>query len=298
MIMPYLFLVLAQFMVGIIIVSTKYLTPYFPSMSLLAIRFTLSTLLLLALHSITTSARETLRNLKDINKKDWSLIILQGLCAGLFFNVLILWGLHYTSANVAGIITSVLPALIALLSWVILKQQFSAQKGLCVLFASIGLIIIGFNELKGTAIHHSMFGNILIMGALLPEAAYYILSKLYPNRLPVFLISAILNGVNAICLFPFLVLHFNFNLLRIPIFAWFILLVLSISTGFFYVFWYRGSHEVDAIAASLSTALMPIATVVVAWLTLGEFINGMQLIGMFFVMMSIVVYTFSWGRKD
>jgi drug/metabolite transporter (DMT)-like permease len=293
MAIPYIFLVLAQFMVGISIVSTKYLAPSVPAFFLLTIRFALATIILLILHGCTQTSKETFKNLRSLNKRDWVFIVAQGLCAGVFFNVLMLWGLNYTSANVAGIITSVLPALIALMSWIILKQRFSAQKGLCILFASIGLIIIGYDELNASSVQNSMFGNIIIFCALLPEAAYYILSKVHGIRLPVFLISALLNGINTVCLIPLMALKLDWSVLQLSGFEWLILIILSIATGFFYVFWYMGSHKVDVIAASLSTALMPIATVLVAWLSLGEMINMMQLIGMIFVMISIVVYTFT-----
>lgn len=293
MVMPYLFLVLAQLMVGISIVSAKYLAPSVPAIFLLGIRFGLATVILLVIHGFTETSKKSFQHLQKLNKKDWTFLIVQGLCAGVLFNSLMLWGLNYTSANVAGIITSVLPALIAVLSWIILKERISGQKGLCILLATVGLMVIGFDELKGPSTNQSFFGNFIIFCALFPEATYYILSKLHGNRLPIFLVSALLNLVNAILLLPLALVKIDWHSLHLSALGWFVLIALSIATGFFYVFWYLGSHKVDAMAASLSTALMPIATVLVAWLTLGEIINGMQLMGMSFVMISIVVYTFS-----
>ncbi|MBS0359609.1 MAG: EamA family transporter, partial [Proteobacteria bacterium] len=57
------------------------------------------------------------------------------------------------------------------------------------------------------------------------------------------------------------------------------------------VFWYFGSHKVDGIMASLSTAVMPVLTVIIAWITLGEVIGLAQFIGMFFVISSVVLYS-------
>lgn len=289
----YVFLILAQLMVGISIVSTKYLVPYVPMVFLLAVRFGLATVILFVLHGFTNAAKTTVSDLQKLTKKDWIFIIIQGLCAGVFFNSLMLWGLNYTSANVAGIITSVLPALIAVLSSIVLKEHLSGKKAFCILFATIGLMIIGLNELKGSSNNHSLHGDFIIFCALLPEAGYYILSKLHPTRLPVFLISALLNSVNAICLLPLAFIQVEQHLLHISDLQWFVLILLSIVTAFFYIFWYLGSRKVDGMTASLSTTLMPIATVIVAWLTLGEFINVIQLIGMGCVMASIVAYTFS-----
>ena len=200
-----------------------------------------------------------------------------------------LTGLNYTDANVAGIITSALPALIAIMSWFILKEKISAQKALCIVFATIGLVIIAYDKLNGLTISHSFFGDSLVLLALLPEATYYVLCKLYANRLPLFLTSALLNGINAILLLPVLyIIHWepaNINMV-----SWFTLFVIGLSSGLFYVFWFVGAQHVDGIMASLSTAAMPIATVILAWIILGEDLSLPELAGMGLVLFSIILY--------
>jgi len=111
-----------------------------------------------------------------------------------------LTGLNYTDANVAGIITSALPALIAIMSWFILQEKISAQKVLCVIFATMGLVTIAYDKLHGLSECHSFIGDSMVLLALLPEASYYVLCKLYTNRLPLFLTSSLLNGINALLL--------------------------------------------------------------------------------------------------
>jgi len=56
------------------------------------------------------------------------------------------------------------------------------------------------------------------------------------------------------------------------------------------VFWFLGTQHVDGIMASLSTAIMPIATVVLAWIILGEELNSLELAGMGLVIFSIILY--------
>ena len=46
--------------------------------------------------------------------------------------------------------------------------------------------------------------------------------------------------------------------------GWFIVFILGLSSGLFYVFWYQGCQKVDGVMASLSTAVMPVATVILA----------------------------------
>ncbi|KTD32896.1 transmembrane protein [Legionella nautarum] len=284
------FLILAQTMVGLNIVFSKCLVSSLPLLFMLTLRFGLAALILLPLHWLTPAKQFSLRHyFLELTQRDWYFIIAQALTAGVLFNCLMLLGLHYTDANVAGIITSALPAIIALMSWVILREKISKKKGLCILFATLGLVVIAWDKWQGLGASHSFFGDVIVLLSLLPEATYYILCKLHSNKLPVFLISSLINGINALILLPFN----NFaslNSLTLTPWIWLILVTLGLSSGLFYVFWYFGVRQVDGIMASLSTAVMPVATVILAWLILGEQLSALQCTGMGLVILSIAIY--------
>ena len=283
-------LILAQTMVGINIVTSKLLLSSIPILFLLAIRFALATVILLPLHWLTPAKKITVKNhFSSIQQKDWIFIFAQALSAGILFNCLMLLGLNYTDANVAGIITSALPAIIAIMSWLILGETISAKKSLCVGFATLGLIVIAYDKLRGIGATHSLLGDSIVLLSLLPEAAYYVLCKLHSNRLPVFLTSALLNGINALLLLPAM-FFFHWDTLSVDSISWLILFVLGLSSGLFYVFWFIGSQWVDGILASLSTAVMPVATVIIAWILLGEHLTELQSAGMGLVILSIAIY--------
>ena len=191
----------------------------------------------------------------------------------------------------AGIITSSLPALIAIGCWIFLKEKFTLKKIICVGFATLGLIVISGSKFGNHAKESaSLLGIFLIFIALIPEASYYVLTKLQANRLPIFLMSAIINLINAVILVPIMMIHHDYQLLSFSIFDLLILIIISMSSGLFYVFWYLGSEKVDMLMASLATAVMPISTVLIAWLTLGETIDWPTLAGMTLVILSIITY--------
>lgn len=286
-----LFLFLAQTMVGVNIVTSKLLLSSLPVLILLEIRFLLATLVLLPLHWTSPASRKKslIACFRELKCKDWLFLLGQALSAGVLFNALMLTGLNYTDANVAGIITSALPAIIAILSWLILSEKISAEKALCVVFATLGLVIIAYGKLQGIGQSHSFFGDSIVLLALLPEASYYVLCKMYANRLPLFLTSALLNGINAVLLLPVLFLV-PWEPTHISMVTWVILFIIGLSSGLFYVFWFIGAKHVDGIMASLSTAIMPIATVILAWIVLGEGLTLWELAGMGLVLFSIVLY--------
>ena len=285
-----LLLCTAQVLVGSNIVFSKFVLTSIPILLLLILRFAFAAAVLFPLHWLTAARRLPLRHhFAQLQKKDWLFILAQSLTAGFLFNCFMLLGLSYTDANVAGIITSALPAIIAVMSWVILGEKISAKKSFCVLFATGGLLIIASDKLLGNTVKHSFLGDFFVFISLLPEATYYVLCKLHANRLPVFLTSSLLNGISMmmlILLLPFT----SWQACAISLQDWFIIFILGLSSGLFYVCWFFGSQWVDGIMASLSTAVMPVAAVVMAWLLLGESLSVLEFTGMSLVLFSIIIY--------
>lgn len=281
---------MAQTLVGLNIVISKFIVATIPVTLLLLIRFAIASVILLPLHWLTDARKTSLKDhFKQLQGRDWLFIIAQGICAGFLFNVLMLTGLNYTDANIAGIITSALPAIIAIMSWLILKEKISAQKSLCILFATAGLIAIAYDKLQTVGTGHSFLGDFIVLISLLPEATYYVLCKIYPNRLPIFITSSLLNALNTILLIP--VLFFvSYDPQAFTGLAWLIIFITGSSSGLFYVLWFIGSKSVDGMTASLSTAIMPVSAVVIAWFVLGEDLSLMEGVGMGLVIFSIFLY--------
>lgn len=282
----YLLLILAQLMVGICIVTQKALLASFPITTILFIRFTSGFVFLLLLHKVFFGG--FFAPLKQLKRIDWLFIFFQAVFAGALFNILLLLGMHYTSASIAAIITSALPAIVAIFSIIFLKEKITFFTILCILFTIGGLVIINLHNLFNTN-NNSLLGDFIVLLSLLPEAGYYILSKIHENKLPVFLVSALMNGINIPLFLLFLFIpsqhlggYFSFKIVLL-------FLVVGISSALFYVFWYLGYKRVSGSSAGLTTAFMPIATLLVAFIFLGETISLLQLVGMIFVILSIFV---------
>ena len=203
-----LWLSLAQIMVAVNIVMSKSLLDTIPVLIMMTIRFSIATFVLIPLHWLTPERKQPcLSYFTALNRKDWIFLIAQALSAGVLFNCLMLTGLHATDANVAGIITSALPAMIALFSWLFLKESISFKKLSCILLATMGLLVIAFDKFTTVGKNHSFFGDAIVFIALIPEAGYYILTKIHTSKLPVFLTSSLLNGINALILLPIALLR-------------------------------------------------------------------------------------------
>ncbi|MDF1759047.1 MAG: DMT family transporter [Coxiellaceae bacterium] len=289
----YVYLVLAQLMVGVNIVASKYLLQDISVTFLLMARFWLAAVWLFAVYYLQPKRmRQRQQSAHAFQKKDFTYLILQSLCAGALFNLLLLTGLQYTSASVAGIITSAIPAMVAIFSVVLLRERLNKIAILSVVLAFMGLVIInlhGFHVGRGS----NLKGSLIIVLSLLPESLYYVLCKIHQVRMPLILLAAWINLINGIVVLPLLVVHPDAMNVHLSLMSWLVVLVVlvvTLSTALFYAFWYMGCGGVQASLAGMFTAIMPIATLLLSWLFLSEVITLLQAAGMLLVIGSIFLY--------
>ena len=108
-------------------------------------------------------------------------------------------------------------------------------------------------------------------------------------KLPLFILSSVFNAINALVLIVFACIV-HVNLPQNIGFNGLLLILLGITSALFFVLFYLGSQRVDGLMASLSTAVMPVATVILAWLMLGEELTFLQALGMGMIICSIIIY--------
>lgn len=284
---PLLLLFLAQGCVGINIVLSKGLVDHINPLIIMTIRFSLASLFM----SLLLLRSDEIQKLNfRLSLMDWLVLLAKGVGAGLFFNLLMLRGLHFTNANSAGLITSLLPAIVICLNIFLFKQKLNKNILIAIMISIAGLIFINL-EAFGAHSKNALLGNFFIFLALLPEGLYYTLSKYCPtSKVPPITNAILLNILNL----PFLCMMIVF----IPISAWhnitwhdgMVLAIIGLATGFFFLCWQRGIEYVDAAYTALATAFMPLTTVILAWILLGEVLTPIKFIGMLFVIVSILYY--------
>ncbi len=288
--MYYLLLFLSQAMVGFNIVGSKHLLATMSPAFILLVRFAIASVFLSLIHIVQCRGQfsQELQRIKALQRRDWLFIIAQAFCAGVLFNYLLYLGLHFTTAAMAGVITSALPALIAIMSIIFLREKMTLFSLLCVIFAVLGLLIININNLD-IGNQHGLIGDAIVLLALLPEAGYYVLSKAYRNHLPTFLISAMMCIINLPAILVLLTFTGHLSMPELTGLNMLIAIGLGVATAMFYVFWYIACKHVSGLTAGLFTATMPIATLIIAWIFLGETLSVVQSIGMVLVIISILI---------
>lgn len=286
----YIELALAMSFLGVNVVAGKFLVTSFPIFLLLGIRFLIGTLTFLPiLYMQAGSLRITQHSHRSVKPNEWTILFLQAFFGALLFNLFMLYGLRYSTATAAGILTSTTPAFTALLSFLFLAEKISSKKLFAIGAAILGIAIINLSASGAAVLRWDILGNMLILLAVIAGAFLTIFIKLGSNRLTSLGMALVFNAFGFLLLLPFAVwdaLHYSYVNHSSTFYALIILYSVSGSV-LFPILWNRGISVVPASTASLFSGIMPISTAFLAYSFLGESLTLMQALGMGFVLFAI-----------
>ncbi|WP_373237399.1 DMT family transporter [Cohaesibacter celericrescens] len=291
--LAYLALATAMILTGINVALGKIIVTEMPPASFAMLRFVLASACLVPLAMTEKGARASLLAL---TKRQWFEIFLLSLFGVVGFTTLMLIGIQYTSAINAGIIASSLPAIIALLSWLVLREYVSPRKALSVALAVVGIACINLAtpETSAGSSHvwsQTLLGNGLILAAVTSEAIFAILTRRYANMIPPWTLTMIVHLLAIPITLPVLMRQDGGWVIPQANASFWLLAVYYIITASvvsFYL-WCVGIKSVSASSSALFTALVPTSTLLVAVFALGEKLIMLQIVGLIAVLASLFI---------
>jgi drug/metabolite transporter (DMT)-like permease len=215
-----------------------------------------------------------------------------------------LYGVSMTSAVSAGVIMATIPAVVALLSWVFLKERIGWRVGAAVACGAmgIGLFALSKTELPAQAgqgsgatsgIQQAFIGNLLIFAAVICEASYAVIGKKLTGVLSPKRITALVNLWGFILMTPFGIYaawHFDFG--SVGGGSWVLLVFYALAASVWTVWlWMTGLHSVPAARAGVFTVMLPISAALVGVVALGESLNGVQLLAFGIALIGVLLAT-------
>ena len=226
----------------------------------------------------------------------WRPLALKALLGVVLFRVFLFYGLPLTSAASAGILTSSVPAVSALLAWLVLRERLTGRGALGVLLAGLGVLVLTVPGTSGAAGPLPLLGNALVLGAVVGEASWNVLSKLSGARLSPL---AATTWVSLLALLMFLplatvqALHFDFG--RLSLWAWLAILYYALgATVLAYLLWFAGVRRVRASTAVVYTGWLPVSAVALSALVLREPLTPWHALGLGLVLCATLVF----ARKE
>ena len=229
------------------------------------------------------------------------LLFLESFLGNFLFSICMLYGVSMTSAVSAGVIMATIPAMVALLSWALLKESISPRIVLAVACAAlgIGLLALSRHEAQGNAATTSAdagrvwLGNLLVFGAVVCEAFYTVIGKKLSSTVSPKRISALINLCGFLLMTPlglYTALHFDFGAVQLS--SWLLLVFYALAASVWSVWlWMTGTRHVPAAHAGAFTVLLPIAAALVGVLVLGERLSGIQLLAFAIALAGVLLAT-------
>ncbi|CAG9176208.1 DMT family transporter [Cupriavidus pinatubonensis] len=214
--------------------------------------------------------------MRKVSRAEWRSLFLQAFFGTFLFTLLMLNGVRLTSAMAAGVITSTIPATVAILSWLWLRERLSRRTIGSVLLAVAGVAVL--NIARGEA-HGSgggggqaLLGNLMILGAVICESIYVILSRRLTQTLAAIEICAYTHLIGGLLMLPLgLIPLLGFDHSTVPTQTWLMLLWYALSASVFsFWLWMKGIRHVPAQLAGVFTSVLPVAAAAYGIVFLGE----------------------------
>ena len=233
-----------------------------------------------------------------LSPHDRRLIFLESFFGNFLFSICMLFGVSLTTALAAGVIMAALPGVVALLSWVLLRERIALRVGLGIACAVCGIALVSLGKAAPSAAAGTLAGNLLLIGAVFCEAIYVVIGKKLTGNVSPRRISALINLWGLALVTPlglWQALEFDFGTVTQG--TWWLLLFYSIAASVVTVWlWMTGLKHVLASAAGIFTVLLPVSAAAVGVLFLGEGISGLQAAAFALALLGVVLATWPSPR--
>lgn len=287
----YLLFSLAMILVGSTVVITKELTTQLP------IFFTVEVRLLVAMIVFYIILKIKNEIFPKLSRKDYIVLFLQSGTGIFLYNVFLFYGLRYTSGVEAGIILSLTPIFAAIVAFILLKEKLSYKRWIGVMLAVFGVVLININNSADySAAHYGfyrIFGNLMIIGAALSEGIFAVTSKYNRVKLSAYQICFIITVLSFVLFFPLSIYEsfkIDYTLINFKLIAE--LAYFVVFNGIFsYILAFTAIKYISATSAGVLTVLIPISSVALSILFLGESVQFTFLIGSLIALCGVIIVT-------
>ncbi|WP_442598293.1 DMT family transporter [Parapusillimonas sp. JC17] len=230
------------------------------------------------------------------------LVFLESFLGNFLFTLCMLAGVSLTSVVSAGVILSFIPAAVALLSRIFLKERIGWRIWAAVVFGGLGMLVLSLAQAQsgGASLPASAksddlawLGNLLIFGAVLCEASYAVIGKRLTAVMGPKRISAVINLWGFVLMTPLgLYAGASFDFFAVPATMWLSLLFYGLAASVWTVWlWMTGLKSVPASRAGVFTVMLPVAAALVGVAVLGETFSPMQLLAFAMALAGLLLAT-------
>ena len=285
----YACLALSMSLVGSYVALSKPLVAVFPVMLLAWLRFGIGALAML--HWLPRPSHEA-----PLTRRTRWLLFLESFLGNFLFSVFMLTGMALTSAVSAGVIMASIPAVVAVMSRVFLRERIPGRTLTAIACAAAGIALLAGSrgpQEASSASAQAWLGNLLVFCAVLCEAAYAVIGKALTGALGARRITAIINVWGLALATPlgaWAAWHFDFGAVGVG--TWLLLAFYALAASVWTVWlWMTGLRHVPASQAGVFTVMLPVSAAAVGVLVLGESMGALQALALGVALAGVVLAT-------
>ena len=237
-----------------------------------------------------------------LGPRERRLLFWESFLGNFLFSICMLFGVSMTSALAAGVTMAALPGVVAVLSWLFLRERIAPRVLMGIGCAVGGIALVSLNKpsAAGTAGagEQALLGNLMLVGAVLCEAAYVVIGKQLTGQVSAKRISALVNLWGLVLVTPlglWQALSFDFSVVTPA--NWTLLSFYALAASMVTVWlWMTGLKHVPASQAGVFTVMLPVSAALVGVVFLGERFSQVQLLAFALALAGVVLAT--WPGRE
>lgn len=293
----YLCLALSMSLVGSYVALSKPLAAALPVLLLAWMRFGIGVVAML--RWLKKPADEA-----PLTPQTRRLLFLESFLGNFLFTLCMISGVSLTSAVTAGVTMATIPAAVAVMSWLFLRERVAPRTWVAVGCAVAGIALLSLSKQEHGA-HGAIalapentknlewLGQLLLLGAVLCEAAYSVIGKKLTGAMGPKRITSLINLWGFALSTPFglyFAWHFDFGAVAAG--TWLLLLFYALAACVWTVWlWMTGLKAVPAAQGGIFTVMLPVSAALVGVLVLGESFSPIQGVAFGIALASVVLAT-------
>jgi drug/metabolite transporter (DMT)-like permease len=238
-----------------------------------------------------------------LGRRTKALLFLESLLGNVLFSVCMLFGIALTTATAAGVVMSSIPAVVAVLSALFLRERLAPRNLLAIALAALGIGWFSLHKGSGASAAQdsallwgwaaSTWGNLLVFAAVVCEASYVVIGKKLTQGIGAKRISAVINLWGLVLATPTgLWAASRFDWSGVAPGLWLLLLFYGLAASVWTVWlWMTGLRKVPANQAGVFTVMLPVSAAAVGVLVMGESLTGPQVAAFGVALLGLLVAT-------
>jgi len=236
----------------------------------------------------------------ELDARSRRLLFLESFFGNFLFSICMLYGMRQSSALAAGVVMAALPAVVAMLSWLLLGERIGMRVAAAITCAIAGIALVALaRDADGELASGSLAGSALLLAAVTCEALYVVIGKKLTASVGPKRISAIINLWGLVLVAPLAFWQLvDFSPSVIDWSYWALLFVYAIAASVVTVWlWMTGMRHVPAASAGIFTVFLPVSAAAVGVAFYGERFTALQVAAFSLALGGVVLATWPVPRR-